>query len=229
MSNPVLSCQNLSKSYPHSGGKVQVLKNASLTVEEKELVALVGASGCGKSTLLHILGLLDVADSGELLLFGSDSSNLTDAERTQMRRTSIGFVYQSHHLLPEFTALENVCMPLWLNGVRGKQANEKAAEMLARVDLEHRENHFPSELSGGEMQRVAIARALVLSPKLLLADEPTGNLDPHNAKMVLSCLKKACREEGVSGIIVTHSMEIAQSLDRVLSIQEGHIVRASAT
>lgn len=227
MSNYAVQCSNIHKAYPHQAGEVRVLAGAGLSIQQGELVALIGPSGSGKSTLLHMIGLLDTVDEGSITHFGDNTTSLGDDARTALRRDAMGFVYQAHHLLPELSALENVCMPLWLQGKRSKETTDAATQVLGHVGLKDRIHHKPSELSGGEAQRVAIARALVHSPKLLLADEPTGNLDPTNAKSVLDYLINACREKGASALVVTHSMDVARALDRSVRIENGKIVQAA--
>lgn len=227
MSNLAVHCTNIHKSYPHQAGEVRVLSGAGLSIKQGELVALIGPSGSGKSTLLHMIGLLDSADEGSIQHFGDNTTSLGDDARTALRRDAMGFVYQAHHLLPELSALENVSMPLWLQGKRGNDTRDAAAEVLGHVGLKERIHHKPAELSGGEAQRVAIARALVHAPKLLLADEPTGNLDPANAAGVLNYLISACREKGASALVVTHSMDVARALDRSVRIENGKIVQAA--
>jgi len=226
MSNAV-TCRALDKSYAHPAGAVRILSGADLTIKAGELVALIGPSGSGKSTLLHMVGLLDAPDAGVITHFDVDATALSDDARTRMRGEMMGFVYQAHHLLPELSALENACMPLWLQGKRGAATEAAALDVLAHVGLKERAQHKPTELSGGEAQRVAIARALVHQPKLLLADEPTGNLDPANAKAVLSYLVDACRKQGASALVVTHSMDVARALDRAVRIENGKIVQAA--
>jgi len=189
-----------------------------------ELVALVGPSGAGKSSLLHIAGLLEAPDSGEIVIEGVPVSSLSERERTLIRRQTIGFVYQAHHLLPEFTALENVVIPQMIAGLSRAAAGREAARLLARMGLEGRLNHRPSQLSGGEQQRVAIARALANHPRILLADEPTGNLDPHTASGVFDTLAEAVRSEGVAALIATHNRDLAARMDRSLVLQEGKLV-----
>lgn len=226
MSNTVI-CTGIRKSYGHAAGDVSVLAGADLSIGSGELVALIGPSGSGKSTLLHLIGLLDQADAGSIMHFGNDTAALSDGARTRLRGEAMGFVYQAHHLLPELSALENVCMPLWLQGKRGGETKKAATHVLEHVGLGARLHHKPAELSGGEAQRVAIARALVHAPKLLLADEPTGNLDPENAKHVLDYLIAACRKQGTSALVVTHSMDVARALDRSVRIANGKLVAAS--
>lgn len=219
----VLYCDDLRKSYPQPGGVVEVLKGASLTIQPGELVALIGPSGSGKSTFLHIAGLLDVADSGQLSVFGKHVATASDAVRTRLRRTHMGFIYQAHHLLPELTALENVLMPLRLQGQLGKSAIERGKELLSSMGLEARAQHRPSALSGGEAQRVAIARALVHQPKLILADEPTGNLDAENTEKVITHFINQARQTGASALVVTHNIEVAHLMDKVVQIDNGAI------
>jgi lipoprotein-releasing system ATP-binding protein len=192
-----------------------------------ELVALVGPSGAGKSSLLHMAGLLEKPSGGEVFVSGRAASTLSDSERTQLRRDSIGFVYQAHHLLPEFDALENVMLPQMIAGRSRKDAKAEAARLLTIMGLEGRLDHRPSQLSGGEQQRVAIARALANKPKLLLADEPTGNLDPKTAAGVFDALIKIVRAEGVAGLVATHNVELAVRMDRVLLLHEGRLVDGS--
>ncbi len=226
MTKPLLHASHLAKSYPHPSGALEVLRDVSLTLNEGETVALIGPSGSGKSTLLHVLGLLDTASSGSLTHWGADSTTLTDNARTQIRLRKMGFVYQAHHLMAELTAEENAAMPLLLQGVSRKQALARSREMLERVGLSARARHFPSQLSGGEAQRVAIARALVHKPALLLADEPTGNLDPENARRVLEMMLSACRDHATAALIVTHSHDVASAMNRVLKMHNASVVAA---
>ncbi|SFP17460.1 ABC transporter ATP-binding protein [Tranquillimonas alkanivorans] len=203
--------------------EVQVLRGASLTVEPGEVVALVAPSGAGKSTLLHIAGLLDTADTGRVRLGGRDMTDLGDRRRTRARRAEIGFVYQFHHLLPEFTALENVTLPQLANGTPDRAARARATELLASVGVDHRAEHRPSALSGGEQQRVAFCRALANAPRLLLADEPTGNLDPTTSDTVFAALMKLVRETGLAAVIATHNLELAARMDRTVHLTEGRV------
>jgi lipoprotein-releasing system ATP-binding protein len=200
------------------------LQNASLAVEPGEIVALVAPSGAGKSTLLHIAGLLERADAGEVAIVGRATSRLTDVQRTALRRTTIGFVYQFHHLLPEFSALENVVMPQMIAGLGKGEAQRRARELLAYLRVDQRASHRPAELSGGEQQRVAIARAVANAPRLLLADEPTGNLDPRTAGHVFAALKTLVRESGLAALIATHNYALAADMDRTVTIEEGRVV-----
>jgi lipoprotein-releasing system ATP-binding protein len=221
MSNPILECRGLVKRYHDGTAMIEVLKQVDLRVEPAELIAIVGNSGSGKSTLLHLLGGLDKPTDGKVFINGKDLTKLSENERCRMRNFYIGFVYQFHHLLPEFTALENVCMPLLIRGVVPALAAEKAGHLLELVGLKERLHHKIGELSGGERQRVAIARALVIDPLCVLADEPTGNLDPRNAERVFQLfidLQKACK---TSVIIVTHDIRIAKQTQRTLSITNG--------
>ncbi len=219
----VLQLKNIKKHYLQGEEEFDILSDVNLTIKESEIVALVGPSGSGKTTLLQICGLLDKASSGTLTLGGSDCSNLSDEEATNHRKKSLGFIYQFHHLLPEFTALENVIIPQMINGFDKSTASTKAKELLEELGLGHRLNSIPSELSGGEQQRVAIARALINNPKLILADEPTGNLDPHNSEKVFNILLNEVRNKKVSAIIVTHNLEIAKKTDRILTIRDGKV------
>lgn len=213
----ILRAKGICKSYPQAGAvPLQILKNISLEMQPEEIVALVGPSGSGKSTLLHVLGLLDKADEGTLAIGGMDMSAIGETERTKIRRDDIGFIYQFHHLLPEFSALENVMLPQTIAGRDRQQAKKRAAALLEQLKLSHRLNHRPAKLSGGEQQRVAIARALANKPKLILADEPTGNLDPETAEEVFSMLLDLVRNSGTAALIATHNMELAQRMDRIV-------------
>jgi lipoprotein-releasing system ATP-binding protein len=225
MNNVVLEAQALSKTFNEGLQAVDVLKKVSLTINRGEFVAIVGSSGSGKSTLLHILGGLDVPSSGSVTILGQPLSALNETKRGELRNKHLGFVYQFHHLLAEFTALENVCMPLLLRqSCSVKEAEAAATELLTKVGLAHRLQHKPAELSGGERQRVALARALVTKPDVVLADEPTGNLDHETATEIQQLLQTLKQELGMSLIIVTHDRELAQSADRILTMQSGELM-----
>ncbi|WP_372799732.1 ABC transporter ATP-binding protein [Paracoccus seriniphilus] len=219
--NDVLQLLGVSKTYAKNGpAPVRVLEELNLSVARGEVVALVAPSGAGKSTLLHIAGLLDTPDAGQVLLHGRDMSGLGDRARTEARRQELGFVYQFHHLLPEFSAAENIVLPQLANGVSEGDARARATELLDRVGLAHRGAHRPAEMSGGEQQRVAFCRALANQPALLLADEPTGNLDPETADRVFAVLMDLVRETGLSALIATHNHELAGRMDRVIQLNE---------
>lgn len=220
MSNVVLSLQSITKSYGASETRVDVLRGVTLTLHAGEMVTLVGPSGCGKSTLLHIIGLLDKADGGQMHIAGEAVKN-EDNLRTNLRGRTIGFVYQFHHLLPEFSALENVVIPQMVLGKGRGDAEKRALHLLTQVGLAPRASHRPAELSGGEQQRVAIARALANHPKLLVADEPTGNLDVKNSELVFNVLKDVCKSEGTAILMATHNLELARQLNRVIHMKEG--------
>ena len=225
MSDPLV-LDGLVRTFHQAGNRLEVLRGASLTVKAGELVALTAPSGAGKSTLLHIAGLLEKADGGEVRLGGKETSRMDDGERTAMRRRYLGFVYQFHYLLPEFSALENVMIPLMVDQVPRGEARSRASALLGRVGLSARESHRPARLSGGEQQRVAIVRALANTPQVLLADEPTGNLDPHTAEAVFGELIKLVRTTGLAALIATHNPEIARRMDRAVTLREGQLVAA---
>jgi lipoprotein-releasing system ATP-binding protein len=224
MSN-LIEIRDLAKSFRSGTGRVDVLKGINLTVSVGETIALVGASGAGKSTLLHILGALDRPSSGEVLFNGKDIFSLNEASLATFRNLSVGFVFQFHHLLPEFTALENAMMPLLISGRRRDEAERIAEDLLRDVGLAHRLTHKPGELSGGEQQRVAIARALVLSPPLLLADEPTGNLDTRTSEEVHSLLSEMQNRSGTTVVVVTHNESLAARMGKTIRLVDGTIMQ----
>jgi lipoprotein-releasing system ATP-binding protein len=225
----VLLGKDLAKEFVQGDVKIQVLRAASISVRAGERIAIVGASGSGKTTLLQLLGGLDLPTSGTVEIAGSAMNKLNDAERGYLRNSAVGFVYQFHHLLPEFTALENVAMPLLVRRMHPRAAEERARALLARVGLAERLAHRPSQLSGGERQRAAVARALVTQPRLVLADEPTGNLDGKNAAQVFELMLELNRELGTSLVIVTHDERLAARLDRVLVLADGILVERGAS
>ncbi|AUH63017.1 ABC transporter ATP-binding protein [Paracoccus zhejiangensis] len=217
--NEVLRLHGVSKTYGKDGpAPVEVLSGIDLSVARGEVVALVAPSGAGKSTLLHIAGLLDTPDEGQVALNGRDMTGLPDKARTEARRAELGFVYQFHHLLPEFTAAENIILPQLADGVAARAASARATDLLDRVGLAHRAAHRPAELSGGEQQRVAFCRALANQPALLLADEPTGNLDPETSDRVFDMLMALVRETGLSALIATHNHDLAGRMDRIITL-----------
>jgi lipoprotein-releasing system ATP-binding protein len=221
---PVLRLERLDRAFIQGNRRIDVLKGACASFFPGETVALLGPSGAGKSTLLHIAGLLERPDRGSVLINGVDCGKLADKEQTRMRRMEVGFIYQFHHLLPEFTALENVVLPQLILGLTKSQAETRARELLKTLGLEERWDHRPAQLSGGEQQRVAIARAIANDPKLLLADEPTGNLDPHTAERVFEELLKLVRQAGVAAVVATHNLDLAARMDRVLRLVGGVLV-----
>jgi lipoprotein-releasing system ATP-binding protein len=223
MSN-VLNLTTITRIYHTTEGDLHILQEASLSLNAGELVALIGPSGSGKSTLLHVAGLLDTPQTGHITIAGVDASEADDATRTRLRNQHIGFIYQFHNLLPELTAEENVMMPMLIAGAKRAEASARASQLLGRLGLAARVHHLPSQLSGGEQQRVAIARALANKPKLILADEPTGNLDPHTSEAVTELLLEVAREEGVAALIATHNMALAKRLTRAVTLREGKLV-----
>ena len=225
MNDAMLELVAIEKGYNRGKpSEVMVLRGASVVVGRGEVVALVAPSGAGKSTLLHIAGLLDTADSGQLRLGGREMAGLSDRARTDIRREDVGFIYQFHHLLPEFSALENIVLPQLANGVSQGQAKARAMDLLGRVGIAARADHRPASLSGGEQQRVAFCRALANNPRLLLADEPTGNLDPGTSDQVFGVLMDLVRETGLSALIATHNLELAGRMDRIVRLDQGRVV-----
>ena len=222
--NEPLRLSGVHRVYRGEGGDLPVLRGVDLTLRAGEITALVAPSGVGKSTLLHVAGLLDRPDQGAVIVAGRDAGNLSDTERTAIRRDTIGFVYQFHHLLGEFTALENVVLPQMIARVRRRDADQRASDLVRAFGLGHRLEHLPGKLSGGEQQRVAIARALANQPKVLLADEPTGNLDVATAETVFAELLGRVRETGVAALIATHNPELAARMDRTVTIRDGHVI-----
>ncbi|MET0276925.1 MAG: ABC transporter ATP-binding protein [Pseudorhodoplanes sp.] len=221
---PVLFLNAVERRYHQGEVALEILRGAELGCWLGQSIALIAPSGAGKSTFLHIAGLLEHPDSGEVFIDGKATSTLSDAERTRIRRNDIGFVYQAHHLLPEFTAVENVMMPQMVRGLSSSEATKRATELLVYLGLKGRLDHRPSELSGGEQQRVAIARAVANAPRILLADEPTGNLDPHTADRVFNTLTQLVKDSGLAAIIATHNMELAGRMDRRVTIRDGVVV-----
>jgi lipoprotein-releasing system ATP-binding protein len=221
---PALELRGVVRTYKQAGALLPVLRGASLAIAPGEIAALVGPSGAGKSTLLHTAGLLERPDGGEVLLGGRSCGGMSDSERTEIRRAQLGFVYQFHHLLPEFSALENVALPQLIAGIGKAKARARAQELLGLVGLAARADHRPARLSGGEQQRVAIVRALANSPRVLLGDEPTGNLDIHTADDVMAALLDIVRRTGLAALIATHNLELARRMDRILSLEDGVIV-----
>lgn len=224
MNEPLLTCSNVKKTYKEGELETQVLKGVSFSVQKAELVAIVGSSGSGKSTLLHILGALDLLTEGQVMFEGKDISTMRAAEQARFRNKEIGFIYQFHHLLADFSALENVAMPLLIGGMKANQAKEKAENMLKAVGMGHRITHRPSELSGGERQRIAIARAVVNDPLLVLADEPTGNLDHKTALEIYALMRSLNEQFKTAFLVVTHDRELANKLDRQLLMLDGQFV-----
>ena len=223
MSEPALALDQVVRTFAQGDNRLEVLRGATLAVMPGEMVALVGPSGAGKSTLLHVAGLLEAPQAGEVLIGGSPCGGLDDAKRTLLRRSELGFVYQFHHLLPEFSARENIVLPQMIAGVSKREAEQRADGLLAAVGLSERVSHRPGRLSGGEQQRVAIARALANNPAILLADEPTGNLDPETADAVFEQLLSLVRQNNLAALVATHNMALAARMDRTLSLHNGQI------
>ena len=220
----MIEAVNLTKSFQMAGLELTVLKSINLTIAQGEILAIVGASGAGKSTLLHILGTLDRPTSGTVLFEGQDLFQLSDQKQAEFRNRRIGFVFQFHHLLPEFTALENVCLPAYIQNRSAQDAQAEATSLLKDVGLEHRMNHKPGELSGGEQQRVAVARALIQQPNLVLADEPTGNLDTHTGDALFTLMRTLNRSRGITFVIVTHNEKLSAQADRIIYMEDGQII-----
>ncbi|AEH32855.1 lipoprotein-releasing ABC transporter ATP-binding protein LolD [Vibrio anguillarum] len=226
--NNLLQCHNVCKTYQEGELRTQVLKGVSFGIQAGELVSIIGTSGSGKSTLLHILGALDEATEGSVSFLGQDLSSLSSNKQANIRNQHLGFVYQFHHLLADFTALENVAMPLLIGGQKASRAKQAAQALLEKVGLGHRLSHRPSELSGGERQRVAIARALVNQPDLVLADEPTGNLDHKTALAIYDLMRQMNQEFGTAFLVVTHDSELAEKMDRQMHMQDGLLINVEA-
>ena len=223
MSEAVLTIRGLERTYVTGAGALTVLRGVDLDVMPGEIVGLTGPSGSGKSSLLHAAGLLEHPDAGRITILGADCTDLSERERTRVRLSGIGFVYQFHHLLPEFSAADNVALPMMIAGVGRKAALARARDLLGELGLSARTDHQPAQLSGGEQQRVAIARALANAPRLLLADEPTGNLDPATSAAVFDSLSALAREQGVACLVATHNVELAGRMDRVLGLRDGRL------
>jgi lipoprotein-releasing system ATP-binding protein len=222
--NLAMEMQSVERHYEQGDERLTILNGVNFKLNRGETVALIAPSGAGKSTLLHMAGLLERADGGEVILDGVACSGLSDEQRTEVRGKSIGFVYQFHHLLPEFTASENVVIPQLINGLPKGEAEERAVELLGYLKLGHRTSHRPSELSGGEQQRVAIARAVANAPSVLLADEPTGNLDPETASYVFDALEALVKQSGLSAMVATHNHELAKRMDRCVTLKDGLLI-----
>ncbi|TMP68789.1 lipoprotein-releasing system ATP-binding protein LolD [Pseudoalteromonas sp. S1609] len=223
MNDLVISCEQISKVYQDGQNQVEVLKGVDLALTQGEMLAIVGSSGSGKSTLLHILGTLDTASSGSAKIKNQDVAKLSRSQQAAFRNQNLGFIYQFHHLLMEFSAVENVAMPLLIKGLSAKESNVKALDMLDKVGLAHRSSHKPSALSGGERQRVAIARALVIEPALVLADEPTGNLDKQNAIKIYDLINQLNKSLNTSFVVVTHDLELADKLGKIAYLDDGKL------
>jgi lipoprotein-releasing system ATP-binding protein len=225
--HPIVFLHGVSRRFRQGDSTLEILKGAELALWAGQSVALIAPSGAGKSTLLHIAGLLEHADAGEVYIDAVATSHLSDTQRTRIRRADIGFVYQFHHLLPEFSALENVMLPQMIRGLAGRRARARAAELLSYLGLKERLTHRPAELSGGEQQRVAIARAVANAPRILLADEPTGNLDVRTSERVFAALNQLVRASGLAAIVATHNLDIAAQMDRRVTIREGLVVEVT--
>jgi lipoprotein-releasing system ATP-binding protein len=223
MNEPVLSIRGLERTYVTDAGPLPVLRGVDLDVKAGEIVGLIGPSGSGKSSLLHAAGLLEHPDGGRIVIEGRDCSDLGDRARTRVRLATVGFVYQFHQLLPEFSALDNVALPLMIAGASRSEAQARARELLGDLGLAARVEHQPGQLSGGEQQRVAVARALANAPKLLLADEPTGNLDPHTSEAVFEAFYSLARTKGVAAVVATHNLALARHMDRVVALRDGRL------
>ena len=223
MNKTLLETVNLKKSYNHNNGTITIFTNFNFKIKEGELVALVGPSGSGKSSLLHLLALLDEPSKGQIIINKEDTKSLSDAQKDELRRKNVSIIFQDNNLLTDFTAIENIMMPLIINGETINLASEKAKKLLKSVKISNRSNHFPNELSGGEQQRVAIARALISDTKIILADEPTGNLDTENSDMISKILFRYVKEEGSSLIMVTHDPKLANRASRKIKIKDGKI------
>lgn len=224
MSNVVLELKNVSRFFMQGGQRLEVLRGINLTIKKGEVVALVGASGSGKSTLLQIAGLLDTPSSGNILIEGINATQVKDNERTALRCRHLGFIYQFHHLLPEFSAAENIAIPQMIAGIPYAKAHARAEELLGSLGLAARVSHRPAELSGGEQQRVAIARAIANNASLMFADEPTGNLDPVTSESVFRMFMELAKSKGLSAIVATHNLDLARRMDRMLTLQNGNII-----